>query len=103
MGKQGLRRVAELSYHKAHYAAAEIDKLNGYTVINGQPFFKEFVVRCPKPAQDIAIQLNRQKIVPGYVLGHSFPDRPNDLLVCVTEMNSKVQIDELVNALEEVA
>ncbi len=103
MGKQGLRRVAELSYHKAHYAAAEIDKLDGYTVINSQSFFKEFVVRCPKPAQDVAAQLNRQKIVPGYVLSHNFPDRPNDLLVCVTEMNSKVQIDELVNALKEVA
>ncbi len=103
MGKQGLRRVAELCYHKAHYAAAEIGKLDGYTVINRRPFFKEFVVGCPKPAGDLAASLYQQKIVPGYVLSDSFPDRPNDLLVCVTEVNSKTQIDKLVNALKEVA
>ena len=103
MGKQGLRKVAELCYHKAHYAAAEIDKTNGYDINNRRPFFKEFVVRCPQPAQKIARQLNEQNIVPGYVLSRTFPDRPNDLLVCVTEMNSKAQIDRLVNALKEVA
>ena len=103
MGKQGLRKVAELCYHKAHYAAAEIDKLDEYEVINRQPFFKEFVVRCPQPAHEIARQLNQQKIVPGYVLSDTFPDRPHDLLVCVTEMNNKRQIDQLVKALKEVA
>ncbi len=103
MGKQGLRKVAELCYHKAHYAAAQIDKLDGYEVVNSRPFFKEFVARCPKPALDIAIRLNKQQIVPGYVLSRNFADRPNDLLVCVTEMNSKAQINKLVAALEEVA
>jgi len=103
MGKQGLRQVAELCYHKAHYAAAEIDKLAGYEVINRRPFFKEFVVHCPKPAGEIARQLNEQKILPGYVLSRSFPERTRGLLVCVTEMNSATQIDRLVDALKEVA
>jgi len=103
LGKQGLRQVAELCYHKAHYAAAEIDQLAGYEVINQRPFFKEFVVRCPKPAGEIARQLNEQKILPGYVLSRSFPERTHELLVCVTEMNSKTEIDRLVNALKEVA
>jgi glycine dehydrogenase subunit 1 len=103
MGKQGLRQVAELCYHKAHYAAAEIDKLAGYEVVNRRPFFKEFVVRCPKPAQEIARQLNEQQILPGYVLSRSYPERTHELLVCVTEMNSKAQIDQLVSALKEVA
>jgi glycine dehydrogenase subunit 1 len=102
MGKQGLRKVAELCYHKAHYAAVEIDKLAGYEVINRRPFFKEVVVRCPEPALEIARQLNQQKIMPGYALSHTFPDRTHDLLVCVTEMNSKAQIDQLVKALKEV-
>ena len=101
VGKQGLRKVAELCYHKAHYAAAEIDKLNGYSVSNRRPFFKEFVVRCPQPAEELARQLNEQNIVPGFVLSRAFPNRPNDLLICVTEMNSKTQIDKLVAALGE--
>ncbi|MBN1217928.1 MAG: aminomethyl-transferring glycine dehydrogenase subunit GcvPA [Anaerolineae bacterium] len=103
MGKQGLRQVAKLCYHKAHYAAAEIDKLAGYQVINRQPFFKEFVVRCPQPALDIARQLNQQKILPGLVLSRYFPERTHDLLVCVTEMNPKAQIDRLVNTLQKAA
>ena len=103
MGKQGLRRVAELCYHKAHYAAAEIDKLAGYEVSNRRPFFKEFVVRCPKPAGEIATALNQSKILPGYVLSRSFPERTHELLVCVTELNTKAQLDQLVTALKEVA
>ena len=83
--------------------AAEINKLDGYEVINRRPFFKEFVVRCPHPALEIAQQLTQQKILPGYVLSNSFPDRMHDLLVCVTEMNSKAQIDQLMSALKEVA
>jgi glycine dehydrogenase subunit 1 len=100
MGKQGLRRVAELSYHKAHYAAARIDQLVGYEVINRRPFFKEFVVRCPRPAAEIVAALNQQKIMPGYALSRDFPDRAYELLVCVTEMNSKAQIDKLATALQ---
>jgi len=49
MGKQGLRAVAELCYHKAHYAAAKIAELAGYQVVNYAPFFNEFPVRCPRP------------------------------------------------------
>ena len=103
MGKQGLRQVAGLCYHKAHYAAAEIDKLAGYEVSRRRPFFKEFVVKCPRPAEEIARQLNDRQIVPGYVLSRSFPERSRELLVCVTEMNSKSQIDQLVSGLKEVA
>lgn len=103
MGKQGLRQVAELCWHKAHYAAAQIGQLPGYKIISRGQFFKEFVVRCPIPAQDIARHLNPQKILPGFVLSRAFPNRPNDLLVCVTELNSKTQIDALVSALKEVA
>lgn len=102
MGRQGLRRVAELSYHKAHYAAAEIDRLSGYEVINRRPFFKEFVVRCPRPAAEVVAALAGQKIMPGYALEREFPERANDLLVCVTEMNSRQQIDRLVSALKSL-
>jgi glycine dehydrogenase subunit 1 len=44
MGKSGMRAVAELCYHRAHFAAAEIDKLDNYQVISSAPFFNEFVV-----------------------------------------------------------
>ena len=102
LGPTGMRTLAELCYHKAHYAAQRIAELDGYQV-GDAPFFKEFVVKCPQPAAEIARQLNEQQILPGYVLSRSYPERSHELLVCVTEMNSKAQIDQLVKALKEVA
>ena len=103
MGKNGMRRVAELSYHKAHYAAAEIDKLSGYSLLTTKPFFKEFVIQCPKPVAEINTALLAKNIIGGYDLSHRYPARANQMLVAVTEMNSRRQIDEFVAALKEVA
>jgi glycine dehydrogenase subunit 1 len=100
MGKQGLRRVAELCYHRAHYAAAEIGKLDGYEVMNRGPFFKEFVVRCPRPVAEINAALRQQNIIGGYDLSLDYPQMENAMLLCVTEMNSKAEIDALIQTLK---
>ena len=103
LGKCGLRQVAELCYHKAHYAADQIDALEGFSVLRDKPFFKEFVVRCPKPVAEINdALLRRRAIIGGYDLGQSYPDLDNHMLLCVTEMNPKQEIDLLVQTLEEV-
>jgi glycine dehydrogenase subunit 1 len=47
--------------------------------------------------------LEKRGIVGGYDLSAVAPHRPNQMLVCVTEMNSVAQIDRLVGALAEVA
>ena len=51
LGKHGLRKVAELNYHKAHYAAEKIASIKGFSVCMDQPFFNEFVVCCPGSAR----------------------------------------------------
>ncbi len=103
MGKRGLRKVAELCYHKAHYAAERIDSLEGYRVERDKPFFNEFVVHCPKPVPEINEALEAEwGIIGGYDLSADYPDRENQMLLCVTEMNSREEIDELVEALAEV-
>jgi len=96
MGKQGLRHVAELCYHKAHYAAHEISKLKGYSLVSDQPFFKEFAIRCPLPPQQINDALLKAGIIGGLDISSMLP---NGLLLCVTEMNSKQDIDRLVSVL----
>ncbi len=104
MGKQGLRRVAELSYHKAHYAAQRIATVDGFEVLSTWPFFKEFVVRCPAPVADINRYLmDEWGIIGGYDLSRDYPDLENAMLLCVTEMNTREEIDDLVSALEEIA
>ena len=99
MGKQGMRQVAELCYHKAHYAAAQIGELPGYSLpING-PFFQEFVVQCPASPAEINKKLMDRNILGGLDVSEKIP---NGMLLCVTEMNSKEDIDALVAALSEI-
>jgi glycine dehydrogenase subunit 1 len=103
MGKHGLRRVAELCYHKAHYAAGQIDALDGYSVDMSKPFFKEFVVTCPRPVSEInEILLEHWGIIGGYDLARDYAGREHQMLVAVTEMNSKDEIDALVQALRDL-
>jgi glycine cleavage system P protein (glycine dehydrogenase) subunit 1 len=102
MGNRGLRQVAEVCFHRAHYAAAAIARLDGFAV-PPRPFFKEFVVRCPAPVGEINEHLREQHgIVGGYDLGRVDPELRNHMLVCVTEMNTRHGIDQLLAALDEV-
>ncbi|OGO10089.1 MAG: glycine dehydrogenase (aminomethyl-transferring) [Chloroflexi bacterium RBG_13_68_17] len=104
MGKAGLRQVAELCYHKAQYAAGAIARLDGYRIWNEAPFFNEFVVTCPRPVAEINdLLLSEYDILGGYDLGPSYPELRDHMLLAVTEMNSRQQIDDLVEALEEAA
>jgi glycine dehydrogenase subunit 1 len=104
MGRQGLRAVAGLCYHKSHYAAARIDALERYSVDRHKPFVKEFVVRCPAPVEEINARLLADHgIIGGCDLGADYPERENQMLVAVTEMNTRQEIDRLVKGLEEVA
>ena len=102
MGKNGLKKVAELCYHKAHYAADQIDLLEGYEVQRDKPFFNEFVVKCPVSVEAINSELINRGIIGGYDLGQDYPHLQGHMLLAVTEMNRKDEIDALVAALSEV-
>ncbi len=101
LGKHGLRQVAEICYHKAHYAAQKITSLRGYRLWSKAPFFNEFVLACPKPAAQINAYLLDHGILGGYELSQDYPELENHLLIAVTEMNSKAEIEFLVRKLKE--
>jgi glycine dehydrogenase subunit 1 len=102
MGKHGLRKAAELCYQKAHYAADQIYLLRGFSVDRSKPFFNEFVVRCPRPVAEINALLLERGIIGGYDLGKDYPHLNNHMLLCVTEMNTRYEIDSLVECLRDV-
>ena len=103
LGKEGLREVADLCYQKAHYAAKQISALPGYELWSDAPFFHEFAVKCPKPAAEINQALLDKGIISGYDLGQDYPVLENCILFAFTEVNSKEQIDYLINMLAEVS
>ena len=96
VGKQGLRQVAELCYQKAHYAASLIQQIPGYRLPLRGTFFQEFVVQCPKPPSEINAALLERGVIGGLDISNAIP---NGMLLCVTEMNTKEEIDRLVKAL----
>jgi len=96
LGKTGLCRVAELCYHKAHYAANEIGTLKGFSLVFQSPFFREFVVRCPIPPYQINEALFKKRIIGGLDISHIIE---KSILFCVTEVNTKQQIDRIVEIL----
>ncbi|MES0362105.1 MAG: aminomethyl-transferring glycine dehydrogenase subunit GcvPA [Anaerolineales bacterium] len=103
MGKSGMRDVAELCYHRAHYAASEVDRLENYKVKSPDLFFNEFVVQCPKPVAQINETLLENGILGGYDLQKEYPNAKDQMLICVTELNDRTQIDKLTAALSEIA
>ncbi len=103
LGKSGLQKVAELCYQKAHYAASRISEIEGYKVIAQHPFFHEFVVECPRPVAEINEILLDYDILGGYDLGKEYPSLNRHMLVAVTEMNAREDIDELCDALQEAS
>ena len=104
MGRRGLQEVAEQCAQKAAYAARNIAKLEGFSLPFSAPRFNEFVVRAPVEAKELLSRLASEKnITGGLALSRYYEGRPNDFLVCVTETNSRQEIDALVAGLKSIA
>jgi glycine dehydrogenase subunit 1 len=103
LGKNGFQQVANLCYQKAHYAAEKISSIPGFKIWNDVPFFHEFVVQTSVPIVEINNRLLEHHILGGLDLGRDYPALVNHWLLAVTEMNSKEDIDLLVEVLAEVS
>jgi len=100
MGRRGLQEVAAQCAQKAAYARRSIAALDGYVLPHASPVFNEFVVRAPVAAEGLLRRLaSEHGVGGGLALSRYFPDRPNDILVCVTETNKREDIDRLVAGL----
>lgn len=98
-GKHGLRHLAELCYHKAHYLASLIEDIPGYSLPIEGTFFREFVVQCPLPPTEINERLLEHKIIGGLDVSDQIE---NGMLLCCTDVNTRDEIDALAKALAEI-
>ncbi|MDR2657229.1 MAG: aminomethyl-transferring glycine dehydrogenase subunit GcvPA [Oscillospiraceae bacterium] len=94
MGPQGLRQTAEQCYAKAHYAASALAAA-GFPIRHDAPFFNEFLTECPVDADKLARRLETEGMLGGLPVD-------GGILWCVTEMNTRDEIDRLAAACEEV-
>lgn len=103
LGKNGLKQVANLCYQKAHYAAEKIGEIPGFKVCLPEAFFHEFVVCCDQPVEEINQHLLDHEILGGLDLEQVYPSLKNHMLIAVTEMNTREEIDLMCDALMEVS
>lgn len=99
MGKQGLRRVANLCLQKAHYLARRLAELPGVQMVYPRArFFKEFVISLPRPAEEVV-----QALLPDYLAGLPLSryeqGREHQLLIAVTEKRTRQEMDDFVQAM----
>jgi glycine dehydrogenase subunit 1 len=104
MGRKGIQEVAQQCAQKAAYAARQINKLKGFSLRFKGPRFNEFVVSGPGDAVTLMRRMaDERQIDAGLALSNYYPACPNDFLVCVTETNSREQVNALVNGLATVS
>ncbi|MBM7689575.1 glycine dehydrogenase (aminomethyl-transferring) [Enterococcus ureilyticus] len=94
MGARGIQEVAEQCYSKAHYLLDGLTQIEGVKRTNDSPFFHEFVTTFPVANEVVLAKLEEHDILGGY-------PTEQGLLWCVTEMNTKEQIDEVVALVKE--
>jgi glycine dehydrogenase subunit 1 len=100
LGPGGLAELGRQCAAKAAYAAERLTELPGVELMHaGAPFFKEFALRLPRPADRVVTSLVER----GYLAGVPFRDAGEDvLLVAVTERRTRAQIDGLAAAMAQV-
>ncbi|WP_188206144.1 aminomethyl-transferring glycine dehydrogenase subunit GcvPA [Alkalibacillus aidingensis] len=101
LGKQGIREMAVLNMKKARYAKKAFEAA-GFEVLTNGPFFNEFIVKVDQPVSNINEKLLQRGFIGGYDLGRIDQNLTNHMLVAVTEVRSKDEIDQFIKEVGEI-
>jgi len=100
LGRQGFQQVGQRCLNAAHYLRAGIEKLDAFEVPYAAPVFNELVVRSKGPdAAEVLGGLAERDIIGGIDLGRFRDEWRKDLLVAVTELHTREELDRLLDAL----
>jgi len=100
LGATGIQALARLNYDKCEYLKGELRRA-GFGIPFEQPTFNEFVVEFPEGFVNTYDRLVKEKIIPGLPLECHYRELKNHYLLCVTEIISKQDMDELVNSIKQ--
>ncbi|HEK6188708.1 TPA: aminomethyl-transferring glycine dehydrogenase subunit GcvPA [Staphylococcus aureus] len=100
LGKQGIYDIAVQNIEHANYAKQQFIK-KGFEVLDGTSF-NEFVVKFDKPIQQVNEELVKYNIIGGFDLGVVSDGFKNHMLIAVTELRTKDEIDTFVEKAGEL-
>ncbi|MFQ5585439.1 MAG: aminomethyl-transferring glycine dehydrogenase subunit GcvPA [Thermodesulfobacteriota bacterium] len=98
-GKMGLMKLARLNLSKAHYLKNALSGREGIKVAFSAPTFNEFVIELLTDPEALLKRLLQRGIIGGIPLRRFYPELSRHLLVCATEINSREEMDMLVEEL----
>jgi len=99
LGRDGFCELGELIVQRTGYARERLAAIPGVELAHSQPVFREFAVNVDAPIEGVVERCLRDGINPGYPLGAHFPEYEHGLLVAITELRTREQIDRLAQAL----
>jgi glycine dehydrogenase subunit 1 len=103
LGRSGFEAAGKLCLSKAEYLKGRIAALDAFEVPTAAPTFNEFVVRRRAgAAAPVLAALAAKGILGGVDLGRFFPERDRDILLAVTELHRREDLDRLVDGLASV-
>ena len=96
MGAKGMKEVNELGYSGAHYLADSLCATGKFELAYpDKPFLNEFTVKTSLDIDKLQAECSAQGILAGVKIAE------DKLLLCVTEMRNKAEIDKLVNIVKQ--
>ncbi|MEA3490124.1 MAG: aminomethyl-transferring glycine dehydrogenase subunit GcvPA [Candidatus Omnitrophota bacterium] len=102
IGKEGIKKVAELCMDKTEYAKQRLESIKGVEVIRNWPTFNEFTVKLPGKADAVINNMIDKGFEAGFPLGRYYEGMEDHMLVAVTEKRTRREIDGLAEALGDV-
>lgn len=102
LGKTGLHEIASQNFRKAAYLKQQLKTIPGIKILSKELGYNEFIMKVPD-ADAFIKKCEKAELLPPLHLSRFYPDRKNELLVCVTESNTKEQLENFVKAAKEVA
>lgn len=101
LGKQGLKKMAWMNIQKASYMKEQL-KVSGFDIPYNGAFFNEIVVDLKRNVSDVNRELLNRGIIGGYDLGQVDEQLEGFMLVAVTEIRSKEEIDTFVKEMGDL-
>lgn len=103
MGPAGMEEVGTLIMQRTRYAAQKLSRISGVSLKYSGPVFKEFVIDLSASGvtpPELNRRLLAENIIGGYDLSGVSRSLAGCMLVCVTEIHTKEDIDRFAAAVE---
>jgi len=102
LGSDGLQQVARHCHQNTRKLIEGIKAIKGVKQCFTAPFFHECLVQFDRPTEDILQALHNAGIAGGYPLASHYPNLPDSVLICVTEMRSEQEINHYIHTLQTI-